>query len=240
MFNFLSLLFRYRDAKSLDELGLYPKAVHTKAMPERRYLWTSRVLVIASAINISITAILTLVIYLLLPNRGATPILLTDKQNMLTPLMRQEINATPIDLLTESFIRDYITIRHKLPQSYIELGRIWQQGSQFQAYSTNEVWSEFYRSVDYKKIRKYLRKGYWRNIEIENISRLFNNLYSVRFKTTTGIKGKSQTIEALWNAYIQITYQKYDAAQPPSWYMVNPYGFKITDYYLSYLGKPSH
>ena len=68
MAGFISTLFRYRDQRSPDRLGLYPEKYHIKAFPERRYLWTSRVLVILAVVNISLTIILSMTIYLLLPS----------------------------------------------------------------------------------------------------------------------------------------------------------------------------
>lgn len=73
---FLGILFRFREKKSPDKLGLYPEAVHIDAMPERRYLWTSRILVIVGAISMSVTIMLACTVYLLLPQRGARPRLL--------------------------------------------------------------------------------------------------------------------------------------------------------------------
>lgn len=237
MLNFFTALFRYRDAKSPDKLGLYPQAVYTKAMPERRYLWTSRFLVIFAAINICFTVILSLIIYILLPQRESSPILLQATPNSLIPSRPQRISIPPQVLQNEGFIRDYVIMRHSLPKSYIELNRMWAEKSLFYAYSTPDIWQEFNNSLDHKKMRQYLRKGYWRSIDISKVTNLIDNLYCVTFKTTTGIKDTDKIANSWWHAYLRISYQTYDDSNPPSWYSLNPFGFKVISYNLSYLGE---
>ena len=66
MFEIFNTIFKYKEKQSPDQLGLYPERVHVEAMPERRYLWTSRVLVILSCLSISFNMMLAATIYLLL------------------------------------------------------------------------------------------------------------------------------------------------------------------------------
>ena len=73
MLDILNTVFKYREKQSPDQLGAYPERVHVNAMPERRYLWASRLLVIFSCISIALTMILATTIYVLLPQRGAYP-----------------------------------------------------------------------------------------------------------------------------------------------------------------------
>ena len=65
----LSALFHYRDKKSPDKLGRYPGDFHTKAFPERRYLWTSRLLVIFAVLSIGFNMMLVMVHYILVQQK---------------------------------------------------------------------------------------------------------------------------------------------------------------------------
>ena len=96
-----STMFRYRDKKSPDKLGLYPERFHIKAIPERRYLWTSRLLVIIAVLNIILMMVLALTIYLLLPQRGAYPLLYEQYYGSLRPLSSHITWVSPLNLLTE-------------------------------------------------------------------------------------------------------------------------------------------
>ncbi len=71
MFDIFQTIFKYKEKVTPDKLRFYPEKVHTNAIPERRYLWTSRFLVIFSCISISISMMLASAIYVLLPQRQA-------------------------------------------------------------------------------------------------------------------------------------------------------------------------
>ena len=58
MFDIFNTVFKYKEKSSPDKLGVYPERVHIKAMPERRYLWSSRVLVIMAVFSICLNMIL--------------------------------------------------------------------------------------------------------------------------------------------------------------------------------------
>ena len=66
MLDILRTVFKYREKQSPDKLGLYPEQVHVQAMPERRYLWTSRFLVITACLSICLSMMLAMTIFLLL------------------------------------------------------------------------------------------------------------------------------------------------------------------------------
>mgnify|MGYP006975355906 CR=1 FL=1 len=120
---FLGILFRFREKKSPDKLGLYPEAVHIDAMPERRYLWTSRILVIVGAISMSVTIMLACTVYLLLPQRGARPRLLQTNKffSQLENSDPAEKKMPVMDLVTEQLIEKYIKLRHEIPESQSQL-----------------------------------------------------------------------------------------------------------------------
>ena len=69
-----SLLFKYKDKKSQDKLGFYPEKIHVPAFPERRYLWTSRLLVICAVLSICVNIAIISVLYILIPQKKSMPI----------------------------------------------------------------------------------------------------------------------------------------------------------------------
>jgi hypothetical protein len=81
MLDIFQTIFKYKEKRSPDKLGFFPERVHVGAMPERRYLWTSRLLVIVSCMSICLSMILATTIYLLLPQRGAYPRLLQTNRH---------------------------------------------------------------------------------------------------------------------------------------------------------------
>ena len=73
MLDLLRTVFKYKEKRSPDKLGRYPEALHTSAMPERRYLWSSRLLVIFAALSICFNIMLASSIYVMLPQKNASP-----------------------------------------------------------------------------------------------------------------------------------------------------------------------
>ena len=131
MFEIFNTIFKYKEKQSPDQLGLYPERVHVEAMPERRYLWTSRVLVILSCLSISFNMMLAATIYLLLPQRTVYPRLFQINKyfSMLEQVQPAEINYPVSDLITEEHITEYIMLRYIVTSDYDELITRWAKGN---------------------------------------------------------------------------------------------------------------
>lgn len=231
-----STLFRYRDKKSPDKLGLYPERFHIKAIPERRYLWTSRLLVIIAVLNISLMMVLALTVYLLLPQRGAYPLLYEQNYGSLHPLSSHITWVSPLNLLTEYHIREYINLRHSLPERLGELRLRWNENSLFKSLSSEDVYADFQSQQQLDVIRKMVIKKIKRSVEIEKIENPIGNFYIVYFKTITSYPDKAKKIVADMRAYLRVDYIRFGENLPAD-YLRNPYGFKILSYDLGYAGQ---
>lgn len=230
-----STIFRYRDPKSPDKLGLYPEKYHIKAFPERRYLWTSRVLVVMAAINICVTIILSMTIFLILPQRGAKPVLYQIHNDNLRKVQPLNITNYDMQLLTESLIREYITARHSFPKSSIGSSLYWNENSLFYAYSDIKTYKDFMQKINLDEIKKYLKKGIRRSIEVDEVENVFGNFYIAYFRTiTTSPKSKNPRI-SLWRAYLRVGFVSWNKDNPPKEYWLNPYGFKVFAYDFGYI-----
>ena len=73
MVSILGTLFKYKEKESPDVLGYFPERVHVDAFPERRYLWTSRFLVMLTCLSICFNMLIACIIYLLLPEQHVQP-----------------------------------------------------------------------------------------------------------------------------------------------------------------------
>jgi type IV secretory pathway component VirB8 len=145
MVSILGTLFKYKEKESPDSLGYFPERIHVDAFPERRYLWTSRFLVIVTCLSICFNMMLSSVIYLLLPNYHVEPQLfvINHETNQLELFEKDEINYYASDLIAEQYIRDYIMLRYTVTEDYAELKERWGKNSILYWYSTEEIFSEF-------------------------------------------------------------------------------------------------
>lgn len=244
---FFSDIFRYRDKKSPDKLGLYPQKVHIKPFPERRYLWASRFFVILSGISFCFTMILSATIFLLLPQISAKPLLYqaNDTYYTLQKMLPLHVNSSAMDIITEKYINDYITLRHEIPKSPDVLFEHWDEDSLLYQYSTAEVYSEFARKNSKNQILSYIRRGLQRKVIMGKTAKLSGGLWVAEFSTRTITDNLSEPDEIFWKAYLKVAYfgvKDYDDIEKNkderTNYVLNPMGFKVLKYQTSYAGRP--
>lgn len=242
-----SILFRYKDKNSPDKLGVYPEKFPTQAFPERRYLWTSRVLVIFSVLSFCLTILLTSVLYLLLPLQRSTPSLYHFNPYFYTldkvhPL-KEDIKF--MEILTQKYLADYVQMRHSVPKSTADLFYRWDKNSLFYWYSSSVVYYRFINSIDRNQFKRFIRLQMKRIVEIDEISHLSGNLWRVHFKTLTTTKNMPEPNIIYCRAYVHVVYtemtgyedlEKTDRQKQN--YTANPFGFTVTDYALAYAGTP--
>ena len=242
MFDLLKAVFKYKQKRSPDKLGLYPEAVHTSAIPERRYLWSSRLLVIFASLSICFNIMLVCTLYVMLPQRGATPRLLqkNDPLNRLDVVTKQEVNVYPKDLLTENFIREYVSVRHSVSSNYDALKKKWQIGSPFYCMSSEEVYQRFLSSGGLEQmIYSYQSKGFTRTVDIHWVHPVAVGLWAVRFATFDYYPHSTLPVVNVWQAYVRAVMALISYDNKMMRYQ-NPFGFLVTSYSLSYLGSPDN
>ena len=239
MLDLLNTVFKYKEKKSPDKLGLYPEAIHTNAMPERRYLWSSRLLVIFAALSICLNIILVSSIYVMLPQRSSSPLLLEHNKGFseLKLLEEQERPIAAIDLLTESFIEEFILLRHIITADYDELMYRWGRGSRLFWMSSRKVYQDFVSNDIQNNINQFKMRGLVRLAEVEWIKPMSRGFWTAQFITMDYYPGETVPIINIWRAYVRalmapIPYENQSLREQ------NPFGFLVTNYSTSYVGTP--
>lgn len=239
MIDILRTVFKYREKESPDKLGAFPEWVHTDAMPERRYLWASRFLVILSCLSICFSMMLSCAIYLLLPQRGAYPRLLrvnnyfsqlelTDVQEKYVPVQ---------DLITEQYIEEYIMLRHVISNDYDELVTRWAPGSRLYWLSASRVFGNFVTNDVRHNIMQFRMSSLVRMVEIEWIQPMARGLWQAQFITMDYYPGNETPIVNIWRAYLRVVFTTINYANREQ-REHNPFGFLVLNYSLSYVGTP--
>lgn len=236
--DWFSLLFRYRDKKSPDELGKYPLAVQVEAYPERRYLWTSRVMVICGIFSLCVTMMLAMTIYVLLPQKVSYPSLYEaqDYNNSLRQMQAAEVSASPEQLLTENAIRRYIVLRHEIPYSYADLAYRWDTSSEFYQLSSLGAYQQFIYKMDYEQMAKLMAMKMVRQVNVEWVRQLTDDLWAAQFTTTTTTKDYPTPAKAVWRAYLRVYFEDFNDDTDKTVYSHNPHGLKIRRYSVGYAG----
>ena len=144
--NIFKFLFSKVDESSNDKLGAYPEKVHVGAMPERRYLKTSRIMALLSAGLLCVTIMLAFIIYLITPLLRSEPMLLAiDKRfYKLEPVQTQVVLWPASMLLMEEHIKQYILLRHTIVADIDEMQARWnEENSLLRWFSSTEAFGEF-------------------------------------------------------------------------------------------------
>ena len=207
-------------------------------MPERRYLWTARVLVIICALNLSLVIILSSTIYLLLPQKGARPQILKENPslNLFEDVEPLEKAIGVNELITESFIERYINLRHGIGKYTYELLSQWGQGSELYWLSSQETFQKFSSKSTPELVDKLADMKITRDVEFEWKKKLALNLWQVQFLLKTKSKKTEKVSVTRWRTYIRINYANVDVKNEQEM-QFNPYGFKIINYSIAYLGN---
>ncbi len=240
MFELFNTIFKYKEKKSPDKLGLYPEAIHTKAMPERRYLWSSRLLVILAALSICFNISLASTIYLILPQKNARPLLYRQSQTF-NQLNLQEPHEKPVaavDLLTESFIEEYVLMRHIITSDYDEMNERWGRNSRLYWTTERKLYGAFVSTEVEKNLALYRYNNIKRIVEIEWIKPLSRGFWQTQFFTLDYYPENPTPKINIWRAYVRATmlpipYENRSLREK------NPFGFLVTNYVLSYAGTPT-
>lgn len=235
MFDIFNTLFRYKDKKSPDELGAYPIKVHIDAFPERRYLWTSRLLVILSGLSICLNMILVLTIYLLVPSVKVQPQFFNINKyfSQIERVQPRVLNYPVPDLITEQYIRQYLYVRYTMGDDAADLIEQWRTGSPLFWYSSPAVYSEFQSGEMQANIAGY-KKGMRRAIIIQWIKALSPGLWQTQFATYETTPGAQPSI-TYWRATIRVAYTSLQFPNKED-KILNPYGFVVMSYSLAYHG----
>ena len=239
MFDILKTVFKYREKESPDVLGAFPERVHTGAMPERRYLWTSRFLVIFACISICFSMMLACTVYLLLPQRGAYPRLLQPNNyfSQLELTDTQEKNVPVQDLIAEQYIEEYIMLRHVISNDYDELVTRWAPGSRLYWLSTRAVFQNFTTNDAQNNIMQFRMRSLVRMVEVEWIHPMTKGLWQAQFITMDYYPGETVPIVNIWRAYLRVAFTTINYANRRQ-RELNPFGFLVLNYSLSYVGTP--
>ena len=239
MLDIIRTVFKYKEKRSPDKLGAYPELVHVGAMPERRYLWTSRCLVIFSSISICFSMMLASTIYLLLPQRGAFPQLMhSNKYFSRLELMDFHEKKVPVqDLLAEQLIEEYILLRHVISDDYDELTSRWSKGAKMYWMSSRRVFQNFVTHDVQNNILQFRMRSLVRLVEVEWVKPVSRGLWNAQFITMDYYPDTEKPIVNIWRAYIRTAFTDINYTNREQ-RTQNPFGFLVLNYSLSYVGTP--
>jgi len=239
MFDIFHTIFKYKEKSSPDKLGLYPERSHVDALPERRYLWTSRVLVILSCITMAFNIMLASSLYLLVVQKRVKPRLIYINYNTesLAKLEKFETITPVSEVIAQMLIDQYIKIRNEIPSDPDLIAQRWGMYKQLYWLSTSETYNMFLNSEAKSNYYLLRMKNITREVEVKWIREETRGLWIAQFETYDFTPRSKEPVRNLWRATMRVGFgprpfrNKNDLMQ-------NPFGFAVTNYSLSYVGPP--
>ena len=234
MFDIFRTLFKFKEKESPDELGYFPERVHVEAFPERRYLWTSRLLVILSGLSICFNMMLASAIYLMLPLIRVTPEFYSINKyfSQIEQVQKREVRFPVSDLITEQHIYEYLTMRYTIGKDYESLIRQWGSDSPVFWYSAPAIYDDFFTNEVRANIAGFKNESLERYIEIEWVRPLSRGLWQAQFKTYDITADSLEPVVNYWRATMRIAYRRlvFENKEDTGY---NPSGFIVTSYSLA-------
>ncbi|MBO4644618.1 MAG: hypothetical protein J5716_08445 [Alphaproteobacteria bacterium] len=225
-------LFSEIDDSSKDKLGAYPEKVHVRAMPERRYLKTSRIMTFVSAGLLCFAIILTFVIYLLSPQlRSEATLLRIDRRfYKLENVERHIVRVPASQLLTEEHIKQYIILRHTIVSDVDEMQIRWDENnSMLKWFSSNEAFRTFIEEKKINMIR--IGEGLTVEVNVRFVHRIAGGLWLSEFETIEHTPEEEYPTVKRWRALLEIGFHRrpYPTREE---HFKNPLNFYVYKYSL--------
>ncbi len=198
-----SSVLHYKKQHTNDVVGAYPERLHVRALPERRYLKTSRVMAMIAFVSIAfnfgfafvymkMASSVSAIIAQQLPEnptmaqraRRTTRLYRLDMFNQAVKQVETaETMRSARVLVAENLIEEYITLRYTIVPSYEEMNERLAPGSKLYLLSGNVVASGFEASKD--QIFSDVRNGITKEVYIYSIQNVNSDLFEVVFDVFT-------------------------------------------------------
>lgn len=170
---------------SKDVLGRYPEYMQVRALPERRYIKTSRILAIIILINIGITLALG-GIYVYLAERVDVSIAtrkvvnlfyIDTEQKRLRPAEHTQKAVYAMQLMGESLLRDYINERHAIVWDNNTMNYRWGDSGIVAGYSDSKFVLPPFRSEAERNFADSRNNGFVRDVHLYELELINQNLW---------------------------------------------------------------
>ena len=266
MLNLFYTLFKYKEKTKKDQLGYYPEKVEVKAFPERRFLWTSRFLVILSCISICLNMILGSTLIVMLPAKKIKiyPMQLDYNLNRVKRMYRDETTVFAGDLVTESLLAQYITERYTIENGldkelFLDKLKMRHGERGFVSMASDDGVRKIFETTE-KSYDEYLQQnGISRHVKILQIYPVSLDFWQVRFQTInvppaemsaeefmeimkvninkkTNPLKKGENLVNNWIATIRMNFS-FSKYENKDLGLKNPFGLTVVSYDLSYMGN---
>lgn len=230
--NIFKFLFSEVDESTNDKLGAYPEKVHVNAMPERRYLKTSRSMTILASTLLCGCIVLAFVIYMLAPQLRSEPLLLAIDRRFyrLEPVQRSIVWVSANQLLMEEHIKQYILLRHTIVPDVDEMRDRWGDTSLLRWFSDANTWKAFKPEQEVNMAR--MMEGLTAEVNVRFVSQVTSGLWLAEFDTFEHMPEDELPTVKRWRALLEAGFSAVSYAPNRDERIKNALNFQVRKYSL--------
>ena len=229
MNKFLSLIFNSDSGKTNDVMGEYPVKLHVPAMPERRYLNTTRIMTLLSIFSICVMMVLAIFLYLLPPQIRSVPrfAAVNSLDNDIQWIGSFSSRAHASYFIVEKLVSDYVVMRRQVVPNVEAMKDHYKEGQDLGIFSSGSTFTAI-RNDSSRILRDIERHGLKRDVKILWAKPLTNGVWRVRYEITDTYRDTVEPEVSSWYAIVTFAFRP--GALSRSNLMKNPFGFIVTDY----------
>ncbi len=187
----LGFLFTSKKDDSPDQLGVYPEYMQVRALPERRYLKTSRFLAVIILLCMAMIMVMAgWFVYLAdrvdvnIASRRAVNLYTIDSaRKVVVPAEYEEKSMPATELYVESLLRDYIRNRHEIIWDNTAMQWRWGEGGPVAIFSDSKgVYNPFRVEAD-QMFSESRTSNFVRDVHIYDLRKTHGNVWEGFFDT---------------------------------------------------------
>lgn len=226
----------YTQAQEQDQQSdqiVYEEDISEEAVTERRYLWMARTFALVAVVSFMSTLILVIALFSLLPIVRVQPFYLTtlNKEQQVIRVVRPNFKTINMQMLSESFIRQYLLARLTVNSNIAELERRWGIDGVINWMSAPVVFEEFGRSAE-NALNQARNDGLTRSVKILNIvpyrtEKDGSTVWRAEIELTDLKYGDSEPIRSLWVVTMRIQFKPNRTGLKWEQRLKNPLGFTV-------------
>lgn len=201
---------------------------------ERRYLWTARAFTVVFVVSLCANIVLVLAILNMIPLERVEPFLLSfqDKNEQIVNI-DPIINSTDPDVITESYVRQYVVQRNTVTSDIEDMSMRWGPDGPIRWMSSDVVYSDFVSQSE-DALSQVREKGFTRDVEIILVNKLPKDIWQAEIETRDMVQGATEPVVSRWTILLRIGYFM-NSRVKYSLRLKNPVGFTVREYSI----KPS-
>jgi type IV secretory pathway component VirB8 len=223
---------KFDNSKSFAEEEQHAKIMQMsdiEDLRERRYLWTARAFTVVFVISFCANIVLIISILNMIPLNRVEPFMLTfqDKTEQIVNI-EPLLNISDSDVITESYVRQYVVQRNALLPDINEMTMRWGTEGPVRYMSSPVVYQDFVNQTR-DALEQAQNSGFTRSVDIISVNRLSKDVWQAEIETKDMSYGATEPDVSRWTIILRIGY----FLNPKVKYSLrlkNPVGFTVREY----------